>query len=195
MLALYAVFQEISASSSFFKRILNSGNTQNGFICFHTGNHAGIREHMLETYRLFINRVEYMNVIIECRITEMFCTLARLFMDKVHTGQETKESMGIGRILAYLQKQYASATLEGTAVWAGYSKNYLCRLLKNGTGKTFSEILNSVRIHKACEYLIHTDMSAADIAANVGYVCIKHFYRFFRNIMGCTPGQYRAEHR
>ena len=87
-----------------------------------------------------------------------------------------------------------NVTLEGTAVWAGYSKNYLCRLLKNGTWKTFSEILNSIRVQKACEYLVHTDMPAAEIAESVGYTSIKHFYRVFREIMGCTPGQYRGKH-
>ena len=187
----FRLLGEKNVLTSFFRRILYGGEERIGYLCFQTHNVSGLRENMLETYRLFLNRVEYLDIILECRITELFCTLVRLYMETDHRGPETGETAGVGRILAYIRKQYAAATLEGTAAWAGYSKNYLCRLLKNGTGKTFTEILNSIRMEKACQMLIRTDLSAAEIAVRTGYGSTKHFYRVFRETTGETPNRYR----
>ena len=185
---------ENNVLTAFFRRVLYEGTAHDNYICFHTGNRSGLREYMLETYRLFMNRVEYLDVIMECRITELFCTLVRLYMETAQTNLETGESAGIGKILNYIRKQYVSATLEETAAWAGYSKNYLCRLLKKSTGKTYTELLNAVRMEKACQMLVQTELPAGKIAVTIGYGTVKHFYRVFREMIGMTPQQYRKSH-
>ena len=187
----FRLLGEQNVLADFFRRILYEGDTRKGYLCFRTNNTASLREHMLETYRLFLNRVEYLNIILECRITELFCTLVRLYTETDPSGAEGGEPAGMGKILSYIRKQYAAATLEETAAWAGYSKNYLCRLLKNGTGKTFTEIQNAIRVEKACQMLTQTELPASEIAARTGYGSIKHFYRVFRETTGTTPNQYR----
>jgi len=84
--------------------------------------------------------------------------------------------------------------LEETAAWAGYSKNYFCRLLKKSTGKTYTELLNAVRIERACQMLVQTELPVGEIAVDIGYGTVKHFYRVFREITGVTPQQYRKSH-
>lgn len=187
----FRLLGESNVLADFFRRVLYEGDTRKGYLCFRTNNTISLREHMLETYRLFLNRVEYLNIILECRITELFCTLVRLYTETDPGGTEAGEPAGMGKILSYIRKQYATATLEETAAWAGYSKNYLCRLLKNGTGKTFTEIQNAIRVEKACQMLVQTELSAAEIAGRTGYGSIKHFYRVFRETTGTTPNQYR----
>ena len=42
--------------------------------------------------------------------------------------------------------------------------------------------------------LIHTEMPVKDIVLKIGYIDASSFIRRFRQVEGCTPGQYRAQH-
>ena len=187
----FRLMEKNNILTSFFRRVLYEGDTRKGYLLFRTNNTAGLREFMLETYRLFLNRVDYLDILMECRITELFCTLIRLYMDMEHIQSADGEPAGVEKVLSYIRKLYNTATLEETASWAGYSKNYLCRLLKKSTGKTYTEILNTVRIEKACQMLLQTGLPATEISGRVGYGTVKHFFRVFREITGMTPQQYR----
>lgn len=191
----FRLLGEKNVLTSFFRRVLYGEDGEGNYICFHTDPTSFFRDTMLETYRLFMNRVEYREIIMECRITELFCHLVRLCMEPSHTSLDTGEVAGVGKVLAYIRQHSDTATLEDTAAWSGYSRNYLCRLLRNGTGKTFTELLNAMRIEKACQLLVRTDDSVMDIASRVGYGTIKHFYRVFHQLTDKTPGEYRRENR
>ena len=83
----FRLLGEQNVLADFFRRVLYEGDTRKGYLCFRTNNTASLREHMLETYRLFLNRVEYLNIILECRITELFCTLVRLYTETDPSGE------------------------------------------------------------------------------------------------------------
>ena len=95
----FRLLGEQNVLADFFRRVLYEGDTRKGYLCFRTNNTASLREHMLETYRLFLNRVEYLNIILECRITELFCTLVRLYTETDPSGAEGGEPAGMGKIL------------------------------------------------------------------------------------------------
>ncbi|MBE6616195.1 MAG: helix-turn-helix transcriptional regulator, partial [Ruminococcaceae bacterium] len=61
-------------------------------------------------------------------------------------------------------------------------------------GKTYTELLNAVRMEKACQMLVQTELPAGEIAVTIGYGTVKHFYRVFREMIGMTPQQYRKSH-
>lgn len=191
----FRLLDEKNVLTSFFRRVLCGEDGEGNYICFHTDATSFFRDTMLETYRLFMNRVEYREIIMECRITELFCHLVRLCMEPSYTSLDTGEVAGVGRVLAYMRQHSETATLEDTAAWSGYSRNYLCRLLRSGTGQTFTELLNAMRIEKACQLLVRTDDPVTDIASRVGYGTIKHFYRVFHQVTDMTPGDYRKAHR
>ena len=62
------------------------------------------------------------------------------------------------------------------------------------TGATFKEYLTQLRMGKAVE-LACTNLSTAEIAAQVGYADEHHFMRLFREQMGCTVSQFRMRSR
>ena len=53
------------------------------------------------------------------------------------------------------------------------------------------EYVKRLRIARACELLITTTMSVADIARAVGYPDPFYFSRQFRRVRDCSPTQFR----
>ena len=59
------------------------------------------------------------------------------------------------------------------------------------TGSTFKKLLNNIRIEKASDYLIYTDMTLDEIANLVGFVDASHISKHFVSKVGVTPMNYR----
>ena len=50
-----------------------------------------------------------------------------------------------------------------------------------------------VKIHRAMEFLIRSDMTIAEIAAATGFSDSLYFSRQFRKFTGCSPRNYRLK--
>ena len=59
---------------------------------------------------------------------------------------------------------------------------------------TFTEITQQVRIEKAQDMLVNTNMPIAMISADVGYDATEHFIRLFKKHTKMTPSQFRKVH-
>jgi len=181
--------------SEFYRRVLYENDT-GSYLMFRTGDDLVMHELMLDMYREFMGKRPYSNIIVEGRLTEYFCRLVRDFSGGVVVSGDTGKSRNMGAIIKYIIEHHADVTLDSLAEASGYSKNHICRLLHRGTGKTFTQILNSARIDAADKLLLTTDMSIHDIAVHVGYNTIEHFYRVFREYRGTTPREWReSKHR
>lgn len=71
----------------------------------------------------------------------------------------------------------------------------LSRLIQKYTGCSFTELLHTARFNRAIEMLRETNLSVTDIAGAVGYENTAFFYRRFGEKYGCTPLEYRKQHR
>jgi AraC family L-rhamnose operon transcriptional activator RhaR len=68
---------------------------------------------------------------------------------------------------------------------------YLGRLFAQHVGLTPMGFLARVRAERAATLLAHTDMSAAQVGAAVGWDNPTYFARRFRTLVGLTPSEYR----
>ncbi|MCR5432348.1 MAG: response regulator [Lachnospiraceae bacterium] len=71
--------------------------------------------------------------------------------------------------------------------------SYLGQLFKAKYGTSFKSFLHHIRIEKAEELLINTDMKMYSIAEEVGYKDTDYFIDHFIAEKGCTPSKYRKE--
>ena len=71
------------------------------------------------------------------------------------------------------------------------STGYFHALYRERFGVTCMDDVISGRCRLAREYLMHTNMNVAEIAALCGYHSTEHFSRQFRRVTGLSPGQYR----
>lgn len=85
-------------------------------------------------------------------------------------------------------------TLKSLAQKYFINENYLCRIFKIVTGKSFNDYLTEVRIRKACELLEATKLNITEISKLVGYEP-KYFSKVFKKEMGVSPIEYVGKNR
>lgn len=98
-------------------------------------------------------------------------------------------------ILQYIQDNYRKLTLAALAEEFHYSEPYLSTLVKQNTGKNFTELVKGLRLSEATDYLKNTNMKVNEIAELVGYHSPDHFSRLFRSHYKVSPQTFRRRHR
>lgn len=97
----------------------------------------------------------------------------------------------LDRVFAYIMRHYAQPiTLDDVAAEANLTPGAFCRFFRLHTRKTYSQLLNEVRVEHACRLLQETPQPVSQIALACGYPNLSHFNRQFRQITGMTPSRY-----
>ncbi|MGA0558542.1 AraC family transcriptional regulator [Larkinella sp. VNQ87] len=97
----------------------------------------------------------------------------------------------LDNVFTYILNNYASPiTLEEVANQAHLTPSAFCRFFRLHTRKTFSQLLNEVRIEHACRLLQESKLPISQIAFSCGYTNLSNFNRQFKLITSLTPGQY-----
>ena len=73
------------------------------------------------------------------------------------------------------------------------TEHILLGLIKEGTGRTFLQIIRDIKLNQACRALRETNLSIPSICELVGYETPEHFMRTFKKAYGMTPGEYRRK--
>lgn len=81
------------------------------------------------------------------------------------------------------------------AAQLGMSERTLARRVLAATGRSTSELIQSVRLNRARRLLEASRMSVAEVAAQVGYQDATALRRLMRKLFGVTPRQLRTPNR
>ncbi|ANA78831.1 AraC family transcriptional regulator [Paenibacillus glucanolyticus] len=101
----------------------------------------------------------------------------------------------IHKVTLYIAEHYhLDISLDQCAQICGISPPYLSKLFKKVKDISFIEYLTQVRVTRAIDLLVTTDLLVNEIAEQVGYNP-KNFIRVFKKQTGLPPGQYRETHR
>ena len=96
------------------------------------------------------------------------------------------------KVVDFLCAHYGeNVDLDLVSSQVGISKNYLCNAFKHNTGLTILDCLNAIRIRKAAELIVYSDLPLPQVAQMCGYVSASHFNRVFSRYVGLPPGQCR----
>lgn len=71
------------------------------------------------------------------------------------------------------------------------SQWHLSKLLNKHCEKSFYDILNSIRIQKAKQFLADPKLKVGEISEMVGYADTAHFARTFKKMEGMSANEYR----
>ncbi|MGX5108487.1 AraC family transcriptional regulator [Enterobacter cloacae] len=106
-------------------------------------------------------------------------------------------SQGIAsQVMFWLDEHYQEKFhLDALAAELGKSRSYVSRKFHAETGEKIHHYLNTLRLRKACECLLHSDASVREVAARVGFSDVTWFISAFKKGIGETPLQYRKNHR
>lgn len=112
-----------------------------------------------------------------------------------HNRLTNSTSVPIIDILNYIDKNYDSISLVDCATHFGIHPNYLTRLLKKHTNKTFIEIVQQLKMEKVINLLCNTNLSVVQILELTGFSNSNHFYKLFKKQFNCTPIKFRENHQ
>ena len=104
---------------------------------------------------------------------------------------ETPEQNAVLSVLRSIEEDYADGSLTELAERLHYDLPYLSRLVRQTTGKNYTELLQEKRLSQAAWLLRHTDRHVDEIARSVGYENISYFHRLFAARFGQSPKKYR----
>ncbi|MDL2235385.1 response regulator [Christensenellaceae bacterium OttesenSCG-928-L17] len=116
------------------------------------------------------------------------------FMDFRENAKGDHYSDVIAQAKQYIYEHYSESdlSLNTVASSCGFSPNHFSSIFSLHTGETFIGFLTRVRIEKARELLLDTDMRSADVAPAVGYQDANYFRYLFKKHMGVSPRDLRA---
>lgn len=108
-------------------------------------------------------------------------------------GRDTER---IRRIMEYIQKHYAEKiTLEDLADQIHLCRSESCRLFKRYMNESMFDYLLDYRVEKSLELLRQSGLDVTQVAGQVGFASPGYYSKIFKRKMGCTPMEYRKNHR
>lgn len=163
------------------------------------GNYLYFPSAKNETIRQCVNAglCEYFNPdiasqeVISCHIVLLFTELMRISRKQIHSLADDVSNIAVVDILQYIEEHYLTTSLKEVAKLFHFHPNYLSRLLKENIGKTFSEMVQELRLRQAKLLLENTQMQINRIADEAGYTNFNHFYKKFKEYYKTTPADYR----
>ncbi len=107
----------------------------------------------------------------------------------------TSDTERINVVMNYIMQHYANdIKVEEIASLSNLTVSSFCRYFKSRTNKTFSQLLNEVRVLNACKLLVKNEMTITEICYETGYNNISHFNRQFKLITGLTAKEYAKKY-
>jgi AraC-like DNA-binding protein len=98
----------------------------------------------------------------------------------------------IDKVVDHVNENYAEElSIVDVAARFHMSESGFSRWFSRATESTFTAFVNRVRVHQACELLMHSDQQVSSICYAVGFNNLANFNRRFRDVKGITPTEYR----
>lgn len=102
----------------------------------------------------------------------------------------------VGQVYTHVEENFTrEIPLEEIAALVHMTVPAFCRYFKKLTGKTFTHLVNEVRINHACKMLSEGSHSIATLCYESGFNNFSHFNKVFKQITGVTPSDYRQQMR
>lgn len=109
----------------------------------------------------------------------------------VHRTNETNHLLSMAK--DYVRDHIADEklNLEAVSNHVGLSRVYFCKLFHQMEGISFNAYLKKIRIEKAKQLLITTNLKIFEVSSAVGFSHAKYFGQVFKKEVGQTPAEYQ----
>ncbi len=81
--------------------------------------------------------------------------------------------------------------LDDMAAAAGFSRYHFVREFRHVFGETPGAYLSRRRVERAKDLLVHANLTVTEVCMVVGFSSLGSFSRRFRELVGCSPSEYR----
>ncbi|MBQ9760640.1 MAG: helix-turn-helix domain-containing protein [Clostridia bacterium] len=114
------------------------------------------------------------------------------FLNQQPLASVNTDGLLIGKVIECIEEGYTTdLTLTSIAQKLGYSYDYLSRVFCQTLHMNFKTTLNHYRCEHALHLLRTTERTLTDISMDSGFQSIRSFNRVFKDLMGCSPSEFR----
>ena len=132
----------------------------------------------------------------EMMISSLAYEMLLNIVENTPLNSKEKIDVSISSVVSYIKNNFdQKITIKNILEHTNYSKNHMERLFKEKMHMTMKEYLYSLRLRRAQELLITTDLSLKEIAEATGLSEYRALYYLFIHNIGCTPNEFRAKQR
>lgn len=188
------VFHENPLITSF---ITNSLATEHNmtYLAIHTGENEMVPTLVLAIFTEYINQDKYSNATMKNMLSLMFALILRNDKTTMDASiKATRLDQQYQQIIQYLKQNYQTADLSSLSEHIHFSKQYICKIVKEKTGDTFNTLLMNIRLEMVEQYLLESDLTLENIAYLCGFTAPSHLSKVFKNHYGMSPSSYRKKH-
>ena len=169
-------------------------NIDGRFLYFPSHRNDKIRQYISMAMCEYFNPDVAANEVINCNIILLFTELLRISKkSNLQVNDTAPLKNSLVEILNYIEENYLTTSLTEVAQQYHFHPNYLSRFFKENLGKTFSEMIQELRLRQAKLLLENTQFQINRIADEVGYTNFNHFYKKFKEQFNVTPAEYRKQ--
>lgn len=112
--------------------------------------------------------------------------------DETRAGKNPYQEEWVRNMLYFIKENYQEKiTLQDMAAYVHMSNGHFCRSMKKTFQLTPVEFLSHYRVTKAVRLIETTKKKMTEIAYEVGFQSFNRFHISFKQVMECTPIQYR----
>lgn len=133
----------------------------------------------------------------EVYLTQNIFVLKDLVWEKIikiseFLAQELNNNNIIEEVIRYTKKNYKEElTLKNIAEHFNYNSSYLGKKFRKETGYSYLNFLDKIRMQKATEILVNSNLMVYEVADKVGYSNVDYFYKKFKHYYKLSPNEYR----
>lgn len=149
-----------------------------------------LNQGLLSDYR------EENKILLNAKIVIMLMELYTVAQNQVLSVENSGYAANITAACQYISEHFREPIgIAEIAEAAMLSRSFTSVMFKKVTGTTPHAYLTNARIHYACEQLIYTVKSVAQISLECGFSSEYYLNQIFVRHIGMTPGQYRRSYR
>ena len=108
----------------------------------------------------------------------------------VYHGNQAK----VEKVKQFMERNcYKKITLQDAAAHVFLSPKYLSRIFESIEGSGFNDFKLKIKMAKAKDLLVNTDLNIFQISSKLGYQNVESFTMIFKKITGITPKKFRQK--
>ena len=176
--------------SRFFREgLYNSHKIE--YLAYHTGDSR--KDLMRRIYAEHLTNDDYSDQIQIGMLITMTAEVMRKYQASMtcsFSEEDIEHDEGFA-VVGYMQEHRGMLTLAEMARHFGFSESRCSRLILKTTGMSFNDWKRILRVRRAENMLLNTNMTVNEISLALGYENTETFIRLFRRVLHITPGKYR----
>lgn len=148
------------------------------------------RDVLNKTAKLLLSKDRNMKYILDLFAQELVCSLIQIKGADLILNCDADSP--VNEAIHYMKENYMRpVSINEIARSLGMSESGFCQYFKKITGVSPKEFLTNIRMEKAKNLIINTNVTEA--ALDLGYENISHFITLFKEKYGLTPKQYQVK--